>query len=235
MIKSELVSRSPLRIFERSAHGGVGKGNIGIIASCKGVGKTACLVHIATDQLLLGKQVIHCSFAQSTEHIVLWYENIFNELARRNNLDGAHEVHDDIIRNRFILNFKQDEIHFDHLRESIRAIVDNAHFEVNVLVIDGFDFQKSNPAELQAFRQFAQDAGLEIWFSASLSSDDVLFDRQGIPRLLLPFMSAVAIVIYLEPRGGEYIHLQLVKDHDAVVVSDLHLKLDPELLLIAQE
>lgn len=103
MIKSELISRSPLRIFERSAHGGVGKGNIGIIAARKGVGKTACLVHIATDQLFLGKQVLHCSFAERTDHIVLWYENIFNELARRNNLDGAHEVHDDIIRNRFIL------------------------------------------------------------------------------------------------------------------------------------
>jgi len=51
MVRKELINRSPLRILERSTHGGVGKGNIGIIAARKGVGKTACLVHIATDQL----------------------------------------------------------------------------------------------------------------------------------------------------------------------------------------
>ncbi len=52
MVKSELINRSPLRILEKSIQGGVGKGNIGVIASRKGVGKTACLVHIATDNFL---------------------------------------------------------------------------------------------------------------------------------------------------------------------------------------
>ena len=48
MVRAELIKRSPLRILERSMHGGLGAGNIGILASRKGVGKTACLVHIAT-------------------------------------------------------------------------------------------------------------------------------------------------------------------------------------------
>ena len=66
MIQSELIARSPLRILERSTRGGLGKGKIGAIAARRGVGKTACLVHIATDQLLRGKQVVHVSFASST-------------------------------------------------------------------------------------------------------------------------------------------------------------------------
>jgi len=49
MIMEDLISRSPLRILENSIHGGLGKGNIGVLASRKGVGKTACLVHIATE------------------------------------------------------------------------------------------------------------------------------------------------------------------------------------------
>ena len=48
MVRSELNKRSPLRVFEKSINGGVGKGHIGVLASKKGVGKTACLVHIAT-------------------------------------------------------------------------------------------------------------------------------------------------------------------------------------------
>ena len=70
MIKAELNKRSPLRIFEKSIHGGVGKGNVGVLASRKGVGKTACLVHIATDKLFRDKHVIHVSFSSRVDHIV---------------------------------------------------------------------------------------------------------------------------------------------------------------------
>ena len=38
MIKSEQNRRSPLRILEKTTHGGVGKGNLGVIAARKGVG-----------------------------------------------------------------------------------------------------------------------------------------------------------------------------------------------------
>ena len=70
MVKSELIKRSPLRVFEKSINGGLGKGNLGVLASRKGVGKTACLVHIATDQLFNDKHVIHVSFSSRVDHIV---------------------------------------------------------------------------------------------------------------------------------------------------------------------
>ena len=57
----QLNSVSPLRVFEDSINGGLGKGNLGVIVSKKGVGKTACLVHIATDKLFKGEHVIHVS------------------------------------------------------------------------------------------------------------------------------------------------------------------------------
>src|SRR4030042_4764412 len=107
MIKSESNRRSPLRILEKSTQGGVGPGNIGVIAARKGVGKTACLVHIATDQLFENKHVIHVSFSANTSHIISWYEDIFDEIAKKYNLDSAGEVHDEIVRNRIIMNFNQ--------------------------------------------------------------------------------------------------------------------------------
>ena len=79
MIKHEIITRSPLRILEKSTHGGVGKGNIGVIASRRAPKKTACLVHIATDQLFQGKNLIHVSFSADTAHIVSWYEHIFEK------------------------------------------------------------------------------------------------------------------------------------------------------------
>ena len=66
----QLNSVSPLRVFEDSINGGLGKGNLGVIVSKKGVGKTACLVHIATDKLFKGEHVIHVSFSGNVEHVI---------------------------------------------------------------------------------------------------------------------------------------------------------------------
>ena len=105
MIKTEQNKRSPLRILEKSIHGGVGKGNIAVIAAKRG--KTACLVHIATDQLFEDKHVIHVSFSANTNHIISWYEDIFDEIAKKISLDSARDVHDEIVKNRIIMNFNQ--------------------------------------------------------------------------------------------------------------------------------
>ena len=104
MVKQELIKRSPLRILEKTIHGGLGKGNLGVIAARKGVGKTAFLVHLSTDQLFQDKHVIHVSFSSNTKHIIEWYEDIFNEISNRFELESAMSVHDSIIKNRVIMN-----------------------------------------------------------------------------------------------------------------------------------
>jgi hypothetical protein len=234
MIKNELVTKSPLRILEQSTHGGIGKGNIGVIAARKGMGKTACLVHIATDQLLQGKHVIHMSFRSDARHIVTWYEDIFEEIARRNTLSGAMEVHDEIIKNRVIMNFTQDDTHIDKVKKNIGMLLQNDNFCVDTLVIDGYNFSKANPEDFKDFRRLAQENNLELWFSATIAEGDRSDGKRGIPKLLSPFIEDVAILITLEPNG-KFVRLKIIKDHDATPESDLHLKLDPEILLIAEE
>jgi len=82
MVRSELVKQSPLRILDASTNGGVGKGNVGVLAARHGVGKTSALVHIATDKLLQGKHVIHVTFASRTVHIIDYYDEIFTEISK---------------------------------------------------------------------------------------------------------------------------------------------------------
>ena len=132
MVRKELVKRSPLRILEQSTRGGVGKGNIGVIAGRKGLGKTACLVHIATDQLFLGKHVIHLSFSGNINHIVTWYEDIFQEISRRYKLDCVMDVHDDIIRNRIVMNFEQGNVGIKKIENNIRLLMEKGNFSVEI-------------------------------------------------------------------------------------------------------
>jgi hypothetical protein len=234
MIKQELNDRSPLRILERSTHGGLGKGNIGVIAARQGVGKTACLVHIATDQLLQNKQVIHVSFATNPRHIVDWYEDIFREIAEKFDLESVMAVHDEMIHRRIIMNFNQASIRLPQVIGRLRAMIRDGHFAADSIVVDAYDFSAVTRAELEQVREFAVEQGLEIWFSVSLGYDRPSYDAEGIPGLLKDLIQTFGILICLKPEE-KYIRLQLVKDHDAPVPEDLHLKLDPKTLLIARE
>jgi len=230
MVKKELVRRSPLRILEKSTLGGVGKGNIGIIAGKKGQGKTACLVHIATDQLLQNKHVIHLSFSGDINHIVTWYEDIFQELSKQYKLDCAMDVHDDIIRNRIVMNFQQGKVGVGKIESNVKTIIEKGNFTVETIIVDGYDFVSGSVSEIKEFKRFARDNGFELWFSATVKEDV----NGAAPKVLAPYMNDVAVLICLEPRG-DLMHLNLIKDHDANVVPDMHLKLDPRILLIAEE
>ncbi|MFP4362661.1 MAG: hypothetical protein ACLFR1_02200 [Spirochaetia bacterium] len=233
MVKSELIKRSPLRILEKSIHGGLGKGNIGVIASRKGVGKTACLVHIGTDKLFQEKHVIHVSFSSRTDHIISWYEDIFKEITKKRELEHAMEVHNTIIKNRVIMNFNQDGIQTEQVLHSLKAMIKDGNFGADMVVVDGFDFAKANPEDLQQVKNFAKELNIEIWFSVSLPEGSN-FDENGTPMLLKDFLGQISVLVTLKPDNN-HIKLQLVKDHGHVPVEELHLILDSKSLLIVEE
>jgi KaiC/GvpD/RAD55 family RecA-like ATPase len=234
MVRSELVKRSPWRILEKTTHGGLGKGNLGAIAARRGVGKTACMVHLATDQLLEGRQVIHVSFSANTTHIVDWYEDIFSELAQTAGLEKAMDVHDEIIRHRIIMNFNQQGVSFGKVLGSVRSMIRDGHFAADLVIVDGYDFTAGGRQELQEVKRFATELGLEVWFSISLGHEEPRCTPAGIPEMLTGVIDEFAILICLRAEE-RHVRLQLVKDHDSPVPEALHLELDPKTLLIARE
>ncbi len=234
MVKSELIKRSPLRIFEKSIHGGLGKGRIGVLASRKGVGKTACLVHIATDQLFNDKHVIHVSFSSKVDHIVSWYEDIFGEISKKRELENAVSVHDEIIKNRVIMNFNQSGISTEQILSSIGAMISEGNFAADQVLFDGFDFTMASADDLKKIRDFAEQKGVEVWFSASLKPEEPYFDEAGHPIQLKSFEDYLDVIITLA-YDGDHVKLKAVKDHESKELTDMHLMLDPKTMLIARE
>ena len=49
MYRRFLNARSPLRLLEKGLHGGLGRGNLGVVLAGHGVGKTAFLVGLGLD------------------------------------------------------------------------------------------------------------------------------------------------------------------------------------------
>jgi hypothetical protein len=234
MIKTELVKRSPLRILEKSTHGGLAAGELGIIASRKGVGKTACLVHIATDKLLQGKHVIHVSFAGRTDHIISWYEDIFREIAKKRSLDSAMDIHDELIKHRVIMNFSLDGVTIEQVLKSVRAMVKEGGFAADIVIVDGFDFYEQKVDALLKMKEFAQEMGVAVWLSASLRGDDPLYKEDGMPFAIEQYMEATDVLITLTPHA-DHVRLSLIKDHARQLQEELNLKLDAKSLLIAEE
>ena len=116
----------------------------------------------------------------------------------------------------------------------IFAALKDGGFSTDCLIIDGYDFERGSPADFLVLRQLAADLELEIWFSASLREKDVSFDAQGFPALLTPYLEHIAVFIYLKSEEG-VIRLELKKDHEHIPQADLHLKLDPKILLIMDD
>jgi len=236
MVKKELIEKSPLRKLDNSIHGGVGIGNIGVIAARRGIGKTACLVHIATDKLMAGKHVIHVSYAKRVDHIISWYEDIFKEISLKRELEGAMDIHDEIIQNRVIMNFSQQGTSVTQVIAGVSAMMDNGQMDTNVIVIDGFDFTKASTEDVSAYKTFAGEKEVELWFTDDYHRDDSdgpKLNEEGIPTNLVTFIDLIDVIVTLKAEK-DYLHLYLVKDHGTINSEDLPLKLDPKSLLIAE-
>ena len=233
MILSELVQRSPIRIFEQSIHGGLKPGEIGIIASPNGVGKTSVLVQLALDKLLQGKKVIHVSFTQHTQYVPVWYEDIFDEFINKKNLENAADIKNDLVKNRVLMNFNQDGMTKDQIIRSLRAMIIEGGFKAEAVIIDGFDFARTTKESINNVKTFATEMGVSVWYSCSVKDDGPQYDKENIPLVISDFVGIVDVVIMLQPKP-DHIELSISKDRDSIISKSMAMKLDPKTLLILE-
>jgi len=227
MVKQDLIERSPVRNFEKALGGALKAGEIGVIASRKGLGKTSILVQLGIDKLLQGSAVVHVSFNQQADHVMTWYEDIFNELAKKKNLDKAADVKAELIRNRIVLNFNQDSVKTTQVIKTIKALADGGT-KPGAVIIDGFDFAKAIPESMDQMKAFAKETGISIWYSANLEPSD-----NALPASLNPFSKDLDVVLFLDPKA-DCIQIKVLKEHDKASYST-DLKLDVKSLLIAEK
>lgn len=232
MVRKELIRRSPLRALEKSLKEPLQKGEIAVIASPKGIGKTGCLVHIATDSLLQGKQVIHVSFSTRTDHIISWYEDIFKEVARK--LSSAMEVHDEIIRHRVIMSFNQEGVKTQQILRSLKAMIQDGHFAADLVIVDGYNFYLASREDLTLIKEFAREVGVIVWFSATVKPENEKIWNRDVPPSLKPFEDLIDVLITLGESEGNIL-VRLVKDRDSYPTKDLSVRLDPKTLMMVEE
>lgn len=231
----ELTKISPLRVFEESIHGGLGRGNLGVLVSRHGVGKTACLVHLATDKLFRNEQVIHVSFSGNVEHVINWYKEVFKEISDSKNIDDSATVYNDILANRVVMNFSQETVTIDKVLSSLETLIKHGSFKADSILFDGYKLTAANVEDVRKIKAFAQKLDVEVWFSVSPVRPDVVYDEFGVPNSIEPYLEVVDLLVGLKmDEKQNKVVMTLVKEHDKIIDQPMGVSLDPKTMLISK-
>jgi hypothetical protein len=231
MVISELIQRSPIRVLEQSIGGALKSGEMGIIAAPSGIGKTSVLVQIALDRLLQNEKVIHISFTKHTDYVLVWYKDIFSEFTRKKNLENADEVKNAAVKNRVLMKFNQEGFAVTQILNGVRAMIKDGGFNAASVIIDCFDFSRSDKDYIAALKSFAGEMGLSIWCSCNVKGD-APYNKQNIPLAIKDCHELFEVIIVLQ---GEQDHIALTVSKDRKGnCKNPGIKLDPKTLLMLE-
>jgi len=230
----DFIRVSPLKVLERSSQGGLGRGNLGVLMARAGVGKTACLIHIAFDKLFRKEKLVHVSLEDVPEKITSYYNVIFYDLVKALNIANENEVRILFERNRMILAYLQQSFEIKRLGENLKNLVEKVDFVPDTLIVDGLDFEKAGRDVFVGFKEIAEQFRVEIWFSARTHRHIADVNERGIPYPCHELDDLFNIIIQLQPTQSGIV-LKLLKDHDAGVRPDASVRLDPNTFLVMPE
>ncbi len=244
MYRKEVNERSPMRVFEKSIRGGLGRGKLGVVASKPGVGKTPLLVQIALDDLMRDRNVLHISHDHAADHVRAFYTELFHELAQVSRLEDPATVELELERNRLILSLmshagdaplsaRGGKTSVGRILDAIAFARDVTQFSPDVIIIDGFDFTRGNEQAFTELRRVAEAQDVELWVSAV--AEKTPQEGGDLPPTVDRYAELVDVIVFLKHEEPGAVRLHLLKDHDNQDLVNLHLRLDPTTMRIVDE
>lgn len=237
MYRKEVNERSPLRILERSIHGGLGAGNLGVVMARAGVGKTAFLVQLGLDDALRERRVMHVALGQTLDHVHAWYDALFDDLAHWSELEEREATRALVKENSIIQAFGDSILDGPRLERFVKLYRDAIGFEPRAILIDGFDWEAECDHIAQSvsgFKAVAKECNAELWMSAQTHRDAIDAHPTAITAPCDPAQNQIDVAVFLEPQGA-HVTVRLLKDHEDAVPPDALLLLDPDTMRLVQE
>lgn len=236
MCKKDLIEKNPIRLLNAEVGGKAVSRRMGLVMSRAGLGKTAILVQIALESLLKGKQVVHVSINQSLEKTKIWYDDIFKDITAACQVGNAGEIHDEIMRNRMIMTFKESSFSPAKLKERLDDLVSQNIFQPCCLIMDGFDCSMGQPRIINELREMTKTLDMQIWLSAVIHRDDKRTSESGVPAPCHEVDDLFDTIILLQAESeGKAIGLNIIKDTMGTAETGKVLNLDPVTFLVREK
>jgi hypothetical protein len=226
MYRKFLTARSPLRVLEKGLHGGLGKGNVGLVLAGHGVGKSSFLVGVALDDLLRGDRVLHVALDQTVAHVRDFYDTVFAELRATTQLADGAIVQGEVEHLRSIRAAASSGFGAAKLREAVQ-LTEAAGGKPSAVIVEGWDVARASAADLDAVCALAKELPAEIWVSAHAPSERIA----SLPPEFAAVRDKFAVILALEPENGA-VGLRALKDHENPNPEALRVALDPRSLLL---
>jgi len=223
-----LANKNPLRVLKI---GQESTSEMGLVMARPGLGKTALLVQIALDSILLGNRVIHISIGETIDKTRAWYDDILRYILQEESVSKPHELIDMVQRHRMIMTFKESAFNRPRLEERLNDMIMQDIFKPNCLVIDGFDFESTDRGTLEEIKEMAETMSLQVWFSAVCHREDKRVSSMGIPAPCHEVDDLFDTVILLKPDGKK-IRLDIIKHKGKAPETGVDLDLDPTTMMI---
>jgi hypothetical protein len=198
-----------------------------------GVGKTACLSHIALGKLIHEQRLVHVSLGEGPEKVASYYNVIFYDLVKALGLSADDEYRLSIEKNRLILAYLKQSFQIDRLRANLENLRENLAFNPDALIVDGVDFDEAQRSFFQELKELAGAFKTEIWFSALTHRHIAEVNERGIPYPCHQLDDLFSLIIHLQPEPLG-IFLKLLKDHDNPMLPDTRVQLDPNTFLLSE-
>ena len=226
MYRKFLNARSPLRLLEKGLHGGLGRGNLGIVLAGHGVGKTSFLVGVAMDELLREGRVLHVSLSHSVSHVRAHYDTVYDDLASSTQLEDPRLIHGEIDRRRTVRVYPPGTLTTAKLRDAV-AMESEAAGKPDLIILEGVDLGTVSRSEAIDLKALAGELDAEVWLESASAEER----RVALPESVEALEDLFSVILALEP-AHEAVRLRAIKDHENPDVSDLHVSLDPRTLLL---
>lgn len=230
MFRKEINTQSPLRILEQSIHGGLGKGNLGVVMARAGIGKTAFMVQIGLDDLMRERDVLHVALGQQLEHVQSWYDALFSDLANLSNLDDRESVRMNVVRRRCIQAYVEHKLSAERLEKAVELYKTHLNLQPSAILIDGFDWEgpvAATASTLGAFKATAQRLGAELWMTAQTHRSTTPAHPESLTPPCNVYGGVIDVAVFLE-SVGDHVTVRILKDHGHAVPSTTHLELRPD-------
>ena len=225
MLNKKFTLLNPFKVMGYESEEIIPAGGLGAVSAQAGVGKTALLVQLAINSMLRGKKVLHISLNDPVNKVSLWYDELFNNIARQAGLEGSNETWEAILPNRFIMTFKVEGFNVPKLKERLYDLVVQNIFSPDIVIIDGLKLNAEASETIDSLKAMAEKHALRLWFTVHTKPQE---EPGDVPASLLPLLHLFDCVFTLRHERGEI----LIKPVSGKAVAAKPLFLDPATMLI---
>lgn len=206
-------------------------GELGGVMARAGVGKTACLTHIALEHLFASQPVLHVCIDGVADKIKIWYQELMKSLLSTSSRDEFALLQRRLEGMRFILAYLHQTFSVPKLEQSLQNLEEQTAFHPALVVLDGLHFDHEPRTTIAELQDFARKHEVSLWMSIRTHRHIAISNERGIPYPCHESDDLFGAILSLEP-GPEAIQVKVLKHRERYQPEHPGVFLNPQTYLL---